>query len=153
MENNELIEYEAKVSHILSLITKAGISPEEETELVNFIEDYWHKYDIFTNEEIVPENVWKSVGKGKIVIVEAYKLTTPGARIITDEFTKRIEDDTRNNQNKGAKLVRINPNGNTLPNNENDQNLDIAGFTNVLAIVTITLVLGLVLAAFIIGSK
>ena len=152
MEDSKMAEYEAKISRIMSLLTKPVLALEEEAQLIDFVNDYWQKYDIFTNDEIVPEDIWKSVGKGKVVLEEAYKLTTPGAKIITEEFTKKIESSSRSNNNKGARLVRINPNGNVLENDE-EQNLDVAGFTNVLIIIAVTLVLGLILGAIIIGTK
>ena len=150
MESDKLKEYEAKVSRILNMLTKPVLSLEDEAQIMDFINDYWHKYEIFTNEEIVPD-VWKSIEKGKKVITEAFNLTTPAAKIIIDEFTKRIESSTRDNKNKGAKLVRINPNGATLPS-EDDQNLDVAGFTNVAIILIGTLILGLILAAIIVAK-
>lgn len=151
MENDKLKEYEAKVTRILNILTKPTLTLEDEAQIMDFINDYWQKYEIFTNDEIVPEDTWKSIGKGKEVITEAFNLSTPAAKIIIEEFTKRIESSTRDNKNKGAKLVRINPNGTVLPS-DNDQNLDVAGFTNVAIILIGTLVLGLILAAIIVAK-
>ena len=100
MESDKLKEYEAKVSRILNLLNKPVLALEDEAQIMDFINDYWHKYEIFTNDEIVPEDVWKSIGKGKKVITEAFNLSTPAAKIIIDEFTKKIESSTRDNKNK-----------------------------------------------------
>lgn len=149
MEDN-LNEYEEKINKVLNLLTKPILGIEEENEIISFINDYWQKYEIFTNDVVVPEKIWKAVGKGKKVIEEAFKLSTPAAKIVIDQFTKKLENSTLSNQNKGNKLVRLNPNGTILPNDE--QNLDVAGFTNVLVILLGTLILGLILAGIIIAK-
>lgn len=152
MEENSLamFNYDQNVNIILNLINKPILTAEEEKQIIDFINDYWQKYQILTNEDVVTPEIRNNMAIGRKVIQEAFKVDTPGSKIITNEFTKKLENNVNSSQYRGSSRILKNPNmPNTIP--KDDQNLGMEGFTNIILIIVLTIVLGAILAAFVIN--
>ena len=150
-ENNDLItNFQAKVNRLLAILKQPMINSEEEKTLTDFVDEYWQNYLIFTNEETITPDIKKIIEIGRVVIAEAFQTDTPGSQKIASEFTKKLEDNVKNNQSRGTARTLRNPNFPTMEP-KNDQNLDMNGFTSIVLIIILTIVLGAILAAIVIN--
>ncbi len=149
--NNDLIaNFQTKVNRLLEILKQPMINSEEEKSLTDFVDEYWQNYLIFTNEETIPSEIKKIIEIGRVVIADAFQTDTPGSQKITNEFTKKLEDNVKNSQSRGTARTLRNPNFPTMEP-KNEQNLDMNGFTSIILIIVLTIILGAILAAIVIN--
>ncbi|MEG1506281.1 MAG: hypothetical protein RR478_02160 [Bacilli bacterium] len=145
-------EYEQIIHKILILIDDDFVSKEDEVMLSNFAIDFWFRSKLFLSEKVFNEdkNYINELISRRSVINKAYQKESIASNIIINTYNKNLTDDTNNNINSkshGLALVRTKDGMPVYHNDDDEQNLDIAGFTSILLIVIATIAFGLILAS------
>ena len=150
MEEKE--NYYAYVKQILEIFKKSELTAEDRQALENFVLNHFAKTEQFLNSDRFEENLQSEIALGEQVIMLAYSNETSEAgRIVSQRFNQKMQESTTTAQEKGIGRVRINPNFQMVAKEENNDDLGVRGFTNAVILIMITVLLGLVLAAFIIN--
>ncbi len=145
-DNNSL----ENLSEIEQIIKKNIIGNNESLIIDNFVNHYWQNAELVLNAtDPLPQKVITEVTKGREIINIASTLDTPGAKMLMEHLTKIVSDSTKTFEKSYTRSLK-NPN---IPNTlKEDNTLDVSGFTNVLIIIIVTIILGLILAAIIINK-
>lgn len=145
---------DAQINYIFSLFSKFELSAEEQLYLKRFTYDFWLRLKLYYGEPILEHNsefVFELLNRQK-VITESYNSSTKAANIIKTIYNQKVSQDNANNieetssQTEG-KVISLNRSKQGIPKLLDDEflRLNAAGFTRIVLILAVTVVIGIYL--------
>ncbi|MEG0977462.1 MAG: hypothetical protein RSF02_02790 [Bacilli bacterium] len=148
-------EYEALINQIFILLDDDLIMEDDALMLSNFAIDFWYRSKLFLGEKALFDNIdfINELMSRRKVIDKSYELNTVATNIIISTYNECLTNDTNEKNNNvnskgyGLSLVRVKDGMPVYHFDDDEQKLDVAGFTSILLIVIATIAFGLILAS------